>query len=169
DSYDAERRPAGWFAADESSRRIASFQNLAAAPDPTLAHPYILATGAFQHTAGALVSGPDDADDPEPVTEFAPAGRVGTRVPHRWLDGARTRSTIDLAGPGWCLLAGPEAAAPRTDRLPVHRHDLDFLPAGQCLLLRPDQIVAWRGTDPGAAVEVYDGLLRAPAASGAGG
>ncbi|MEV0266157.1 FAD-dependent monooxygenase [Streptomyces sp. NPDC050617] len=168
DSYDAERRPAGWFAADESSRRMASFQNLASAPDPTLAHPYILAVGAFQHTAGALASDPDAADDPEPVTEFAPAGRVGTRVPHRWVDAARTRSTLDLAGPGWSLLAGPEAAAPRTDRLPVHRHDVDFLPAGQCLLLRPDQIVAWRGTDPDAAVEAHNGLLRAPAASGIG-
>ncbi|MEV0276998.1 FAD-dependent monooxygenase [Streptomyces sp. NPDC050610] len=161
DSYDAERRPAGWFAADESSRRIATFQNLAAPPDPTLAHPFVLAAGGFQHTEGALVSGPEATDDPEPVTEFAPAGRVGTRVPHRWLDEARTRSTIDLAGPGWSLLTSPETASPRTDRLPVHRHELDFLPAGECLLLRPDHLVAWRGTDPDRAVEVYDGLLRA--------
>ncbi len=169
DSYDAERRPAGWFVADDSSRRIASFQNLGSAPDPTLAHPFVPAAGAFQYTEGALVSDPAAADDPEPVTEFAPAGRVGTRVPHRWLDEARTRSTIDLAGPGWSILAGPETAAPRTARLPVHRHDVDFLPAGQCLLLRPDHIVAWRGTDLDRAAEVRDGLLRAPVASGAGG
>ena len=69
------------------------------------------------------------------MTEFRPAGRVGTRVPHRWLDEARTRSTIDLAGPGWAVLAG-EA-------------EVDFLPAGHALLLRPDHIVAWRGPGPG--------------------
>ncbi|MEU7040950.1 FAD-dependent monooxygenase [Streptomyces varsoviensis] len=166
DSYGAERRPAGWFIAEQSSRRMASFPNFGTAPDPTLAHPFVFAAGGFQHTEGALVSDPAAADDPEPVTEFAPAGRVGTRVPHRWLDDARTRSTIDLAGPGWSVLAGPEAAAaPRTGGLPVHRHDVDFLPAGQCLLLRPDHIVAWRGTDPDAAADVRHALLRATAAS----
>jgi putative polyketide hydroxylase len=109
DSYDAERRPAGWFAADQSARRTRDLRGLTAGPDPELAHPLVLAAGGFQYPAGALIPDPAGAGDPEPVTEFGPAGRVGTRVPHRWLDGARTRSTIDLAGPGWALLAGAPA------------------------------------------------------------
>ncbi|MGA8116568.1 MAG: FAD-dependent oxidoreductase, partial [Actinocatenispora sp.] len=110
DTYDTERRAAGWFVADQSSRRTQEFRDRVAAPDPTLTHPFVLAAGAFQYPAGALV--PDPAADPEPVTEFAPTGRVGTRIPHRWLDAARTRSTLDLAGPGWALLATPAPAAP---------------------------------------------------------
>jgi len=35
----------------------------------------------------------------------------------------------------------------------------DFLPDGECLLLRPDHIVARRGTDPAAADEVRLKLL----------
>jgi putative polyketide hydroxylase len=143
DSYQAERRPAGWFAADESARRTADLRR-AGAPSDGLAHPYVLAAGGFQYPAGALAG--DPAAEPEPVTEFSPAGRIGTRVPHRWLDRERNRSTIDLAGPGWAVLTG--------------RDDLDFLPPGQCLLLRPDHIVAWRGPSPAAAGGVRAALLQ---------
>jgi putative polyketide hydroxylase len=164
DSYHAERRAAGWFVADQSARRTGSLRDIAAGPDPTLAHPFVLAAGAYQYLEGALARGPGDADDPEPVTEYAPAGRVGTRVPHRWLDDARTRSTVDLAGPGWALLSGGDQPV-ETPGLPSYAADLDFLPAGEHLLLRPDQIVAWRGTDPADVPGVLAALLgtRAPA------
>jgi putative polyketide hydroxylase len=109
DSYDAERRPAGWFIADQSSRRTRDLRSQAEGPDPALAHPLVLATGGFQYPAGALAPDPRRASDPEPVTEFSPAGRVVTRIPHRWLDPARTRSTIDLAGPAWGLVTGGQA------------------------------------------------------------
>ncbi len=158
DSYSAERRPAGWFAADQSTRYTRAFGDPAAAPDPTLAHPFVLAAGGFQYRAGALAVDPDTGHDPEPVTEFAPAGRVGTRVPHRWLDTARTRSTIDLAGPGWALLSAGPVARDRPG-LPAYRVDADFLPPGGHLLLRPDHVVAWRGTDPATATRVMADLL----------
>jgi putative polyketide hydroxylase len=167
DSYDAERRPAGWFAAEQSARRTLDLRG--ATHDPDLAHPFVLVAGGFQYTAGALCG--SNEQDLEPVHEFAPAGRVGTRVPHRWLDGAHTRSTLDLAGPGWALLvAGDlqpwERAA---DGVPVHRLDADFLPTGTALLLRPDDVVAWRGTDVTAPGRVLQQLLhpqaRAPRAS----
>jgi 2-polyprenyl-6-methoxyphenol hydroxylase-like FAD-dependent oxidoreductase len=135
-SYDAERRPAGWFAADQSARRTDTFTS--GTTDPALAHPYVLAAGGFQYTAGALV--PDGSQ--EPVTEFAPAGRPGTRVPHHWLDAARSRSTLDLAGPDWAIVE-------------------DFRGTHECLLLRPDHIVAWRGTSVAKAAEVRDALLAA--------
>lgn len=140
-TYDTERRPAGYFVADQSARRSATFGG---PPDPSLAHPFVLALGGYQHTDGAIT--PGAPTDPEPITEYAPAGRVGTRVPHRWLDQAHTRSTIDAAGPDWAVLSGGGRLA-------------DFLPAGEHLLLRPDQIVAWRGTDPAAAAAARTALL----------
>jgi 2-polyprenyl-6-methoxyphenol hydroxylase-like FAD-dependent oxidoreductase len=142
DSYDAERRPAGWFAADQSARRTADLRAMTASQDPSLAHPYVLTAGGFQYTDGAIACDQVSADDPEPVTEFAPAGRVGTRVPHHWLDTARTRSTIDAAGPGWAILSSTPA-----DHLPTYPVTCGFLAAGESLLLRPDHIVAWRGAD----------------------
>ncbi|WP_252445844.1 FAD-dependent monooxygenase [Pseudonocardia humida] len=162
DSYDAERRAAGWFAADQSTRRTAGFADPTAAADPTLAHPYVLAGGRFRYPAGALVLGPDDVADAEPVTEYAPAVRVGTPLPHRWLDAARTRSTVDLAGPGWALLSGGPTAATAVEDLPVHAVELDGLPPGRCALVRPDQVVAWRGDDPATATRVRADLLAAP-------
>ncbi|MEU9118483.1 FAD-dependent monooxygenase [Streptomyces sp. NPDC048506] len=164
DSYDAERRPAGWFTADQSCRRTLSLRDLASASDPTLAHPFVLAAGGFQYTEGALCNDPAATDDPEPLTEFNPVGRVGTRIPHRWLDPARTRSTIDLAGPGWALVTGNRTPQPVPGRsgsvhLAVHRLDVDFLPAEQSLLIRPDHVIAWRGTDPTAATEAFAALL----------
>jgi 2-polyprenyl-6-methoxyphenol hydroxylase-like FAD-dependent oxidoreductase len=145
DSYDAERRPAGYFVADHSARRSATFgaTATATAPDPSLAHPFVLALGGYQYTNGATA--PHDPADPEPVTEFAPAGRIGTRIPHRWLDQAHTRSTIDKAGPDWAVLEGGGQLA-------------DFLPSGEYLLLRPDHIIAWRGPDPATAAEVRAAL-----------
>jgi 2-polyprenyl-6-methoxyphenol hydroxylase-like FAD-dependent oxidoreductase len=159
DSYDAERRPAGWFAADQSARRTLDLRGTAT-PDPDLAHPFVLVAGGFQYTDGALCRA--DGQDPEPVHEFAPAGRVGTRVPHRWLDEARTRSTLDLAGPGWALLVAgdPRPWERGAGGVAVHGLDADFLPAGTALLLRPDDVVAWRGTDVAAPPRVLRDLLR---------
>jgi putative polyketide hydroxylase len=155
DGYGAERRPAGWFAADQSTRRMAGFTDPAAAEDPTLAHPLVLAGGRFPYPEGALVP---DPDDPEPLTEYAPAVRVGTPVPHRWLDAGRARSTLDLAGPGWALLGGGPTA-PASPGLPAHVVDLPGLPPGRFALVRPDHVVAWRGDDPAQAPRVRDALL----------
>lgn len=152
DSYDAERRPAGWFAADQSARRTDTFR--LGTPDPTLAHPFVLAAGGFQYTAGALV--PDGSR--EPVTDYAPTGRVGTRVPHRWLDPHRTHSTLDLAGPDWAILTGD-----RADHLTT-----DFLAPEECLLIRPDDIVAWRGRSTTEAARTRATLLTASTTAEAG-
>jgi len=165
DSYDAERRPAGWFAADQSSRRTQQIRDRLA-PDPALAHPYVLAAGGFQYTVGALVPGTGSPGDPEPVMRFEPRGRVGTRVPHCWLDPGRTRSTIDLAGPGWALLTTrepPPLTVPvGSPRLDVHQlSEVSFLGPGELVLLRPDQIVAWRGTSPSAALTALRTILDA--------
>jgi putative polyketide hydroxylase len=155
-SYDSERRAAGWFTAEESSRRTLDFRPGAAPADPTLAHPLVLAAGGWQYPRGAICGEPVG----EPVTEFAPSGRLGTRVPHRWLDPARTRSTLDLAGPGWALAVAGEPERWRSHTgIAAHRVEVDFLPPGHALLLRPDHVVAWRGTEPAAAGTALRQLL----------
>ncbi|MBF6507649.1 FAD-dependent monooxygenase [Nocardia farcinica] len=151
DSYDAERRPAGWFAADQSSRRQL---DVTAEPDPTLADPFVLAAGGYQYPAGAFADGPVEA---EPVTEFAPVGRIATRIPHRWLDPCL--STLDIAGPGWALAVSDDPRRWAANALPVHRLDADFLAPGEALLIRPDDVIAWRGTDPTAPAEIREKLL----------
>jgi 2-polyprenyl-6-methoxyphenol hydroxylase-like FAD-dependent oxidoreductase len=163
DSYDAERRPAGWFAADESSRRTQQIQDRSV-PDPTLAHPYVLAAGGYQYPAGALAASAASRADPEPTTRFDPRGRVGTRVPHRWLDQEHARSTIDLAGPDWAILSRRRLplipAAAGEPRVVVHQaDDIDFLDRDELILLRPDHIVAWRGTDLSEALNAFRAIL----------
>jgi hypothetical protein len=140
---------------------VASLRIMSADPDPALAHPYVLAAGGFQYTGGAIARDQVSAADPEPVTEFAPAGRVGTRIPHRWLDTARTRSTIDAAGPGWAILAGTQAPPPGAGGAPVTRVEMDFLAPAESLLLRPDHVVAWRGKepDPDAPARIRSAIL----------
>lgn len=160
DSYDTERRPAGWFAADQSTRRTQQIQDHSAT-DPTLAHPYVLALGGFQYTAGALIPPADPSDDPEPVTRFDPCGRVGTRVPHRWLNPEHTRSTIDLAEPGWAILARQELSCLSDPVVRIHRADsIDFLARDEAVLLRPDHIIAWRGTHPDDAAKALRTILK---------
>lgn len=161
-----ERRPAGWFAADESTRRTRQIQERAA-PDPTLAHPYVLAVGGSQYTAGALIASAADPGDPEPTTRFNPRGRVGTRVPHRWLDPKRASSTIDLAGPHWAILTRHEPAlipaSAGEPRVVVHQaRDIDFGDDDELILLRPDHVVAWRGTGLSEAHDALRTILRPP-------
>ena len=164
DSYDTERRPAGWFAADESTRRTRQIQEHAT-PDPALAHPYVLAVGGSQYTAGALIADAVDPGDPEPTTRFDPRGRVGTRVPHRWLDPKHASSTIDLAGPHWAILTRHELplipAAAGEPRVVIHQAcDIDFGNDDELILLRPDHIVAWRGTELSEARNALRAILR---------
>ena len=179
DSYDAERRPAGWFAADQSSRRTRDLRGLAGGPDPALAHPLVLAAGGFQYPAGALVPGPRGPTRsrsrssarpaasapgsrtagwtwPAPgrrSTWPAPAGRWPTRTGLTRTD-LSDRPDVDRPAPAGPIRTGPT----RTGS--THTGYADFLPAGECLLLRPDHIVAWRGADPAAAAEVLAALLQ---------
>ncbi|WP_232661936.1 FAD-dependent oxidoreductase [Pseudonocardia sp. TRM90224] len=149
-SYDAERRPAGWFAAEQSTMRADD----PGGTGPGHAHPYVLAAGGFQYREGALVG--DGVV--EPVDDFVPTGRAGTRIPHLWLDDGRSRSTLDESGPGWALAVAGDPDGWTRPELLAYRLVADFLPAGQALLVRPDDIVAWRG-DPGDALKVMRRLM----------
>jgi len=90
----------------------------------------------------------------------------GGRPPHAWMpDGP---SLYDLFGPEWTLLAlGPDPPPTQAFEQAAARRGLDLrvlrLPAASLqelyeaplALIRPDQIVAWRGTDGSQAARVW--------------
>jgi len=92
---------------------------------------------------------------PDDYSVYVPTARPGSRAPHAWL--ADGRSTLDLFGPGFTLLAfGPEAAtgaleaafATRGMPLKVERisdQKIADLYEMRFVLVRPDGHVGWRG------------------------
>ena len=108
-----------------------------------------------------------DGTKPPPDTAniYVPTACPGGRPPHAWLEDGR--SLYDTFHTEWTLLAlGPDApdarafedaAAPLGIDLCVVRHTdpgLRELYAAPLALVRPDQIVAWRGRDASMALQV---------------
>jgi 2-polyprenyl-6-methoxyphenol hydroxylase-like FAD-dependent oxidoreductase len=89
------------------------------------------------------------------TTTYTPVADPGARLPHAWLpDGS---SLYDRLGPGFTLLGPPDRADPLLDAAARRGIPLTTLtpPAGypwrdEFLLIRPDQHIAWRTTDPDA-------------------
>jgi 2-polyprenyl-6-methoxyphenol hydroxylase-like FAD-dependent oxidoreductase len=166
DSYDAERRPIAALTVEQAYRRYVDRVDPtlpSAGLGPTLADT-ALELGAIYRSSAVIAEEADEAliEAPE-----QPSGRPGTRLPHQWLDRGDARiSTLDLAGDGFVVLAGPDdrawLAAAERQGLAAHviRED-GFLRAvgltGQgALLIRPDGVIGWRrraaDPDPGPAL-----------------
>ncbi|MBF6327215.1 FAD-dependent monooxygenase [Nocardia transvalensis] len=158
DSYHDERHPIGWYIADQSSIRTGNLRTMTreSIDGTPLADPIALILGT-RYPSGAFL----DDGSPHTMERLDLTGRPGTRIPHRFLpDG---RSTLDLVDTEFTLLTGPAGAPWRDPALPVRVHELDetwcsaagLEPAG-AVLVRPDQVVAWRATslpgDPGSAL-----------------
>ena len=60
----------------------------------------------FRYETGAVIP---DGTAAAPVNPriYVPSDRPGSRFPHRWLDVARTRSTLDWFDTGLTLVTGP--------------------------------------------------------------
>jgi hypothetical protein len=164
DSYDAERQPIAALTVEQAYRRYVE------RVDPTLPSADLepnLADTAIElgavYRSGAVI--PDEEDDGARLEgPETPTGRPGTRLPHRWIDqdGARI-STLDLAGDGFVLLAGPEgqawiAAAERLGLTARRIDDEGFRAAvgvagDGALLLRPDAVIGWRARAAAADAE----------------
>jgi 2-polyprenyl-6-methoxyphenol hydroxylase-like FAD-dependent oxidoreductase len=117
----------------------------------------------------------EDGTDPPPdsANKYIPTACPGGRAPHIWL--STERSLYDIFGFDWTLLRfSPEAQAHRIAAaaaqagmnlkvIDVFREDTRDLYEADLALIRPDQIVAWRGSrDEGAAEIIGRVLVRTP-------
>jgi 2-polyprenyl-6-methoxyphenol hydroxylase-like FAD-dependent oxidoreductase len=176
DTYDAERRPVGQAITEQSLANSISMGRLAdRTPGHTFARPEFLNEqgmifGASYRSTAVIPDGTPPPVLANPVTDYVPSARPGSRAPHAWLerDGARL-STIDLFGRGFVLLAGWRGArwcetarrVAEGSRLPLDAYlvgdaaglgdpDAAWLATygideDGAVLVRPDGHVAWRG------------------------
>lgn len=181
DSYDAERHPVARFTMEQALLRLER-PDLHWDPSRTAERKEAgIADDAVVHLGVRYGSAPPSLHDPERDLDGSP----GSRVPHAWLElperEGRRVSTLDLAGPGFALLAGAEArdwcAAARdaAARLGVEVRVIQMAavdPEGAwcraagvgdhgALLVRPDGFVAWRARGAeGEAGAVMERVLR---------
>lgn len=115
---------------------------------------------------GSPVILPDGSlSPPDSPNTYIPSACPGGRAPHFWL--GPDRSLYDVFGPEWTLLrvgpgapqAGNIVRAAAAARMPLAVVDLPmpellYLYEAPLALIRPDQIVAWRGKTVGNAEEI---------------
>lgn len=159
-TYNQERHPAAYLAAEQSSLRTGGLKDAATWKNggPDFVHPLALYVG-FQYECGAVVA---DGRPPAPLDRLELTGRSGTRMPHLWLDNEKQVSTLDLVGAGLVLITGPEGDGwddprVRSVRLDGEWQSICQLPADGALLVRPDRFVAWR-SDTLPAVSLDEAL-----------
>ena len=118
-----------------------------------------------RYDGSPLIVADGTSPPPDHPNVYVPTACPGGRPPHAWLEDGR--SLYDSFNFEWTLLAlGPDApdatpfiagaAALGLDLQVVHHAApaLCALYEAPLVLIRPDQIVAWRGTDAGLASEV---------------
>jgi len=191
ETYECEREPVDRWITEQTFRNLAS---LRVAPKVTgeatgihegreeFFHGQGLVFGAAYESRAVV---PDSTALPEvanPVSEYVPTARPGSRAPHVWLERAGQRlSTLDLFGTSFVLLTGragtswSQAAAEvaETRHIPLHTFTVgsqgDLVdPGGSwattygveqdgAVLVRPDGHVAWRSrsrmTNPAQALQ----------------
>jgi 2-polyprenyl-6-methoxyphenol hydroxylase-like FAD-dependent oxidoreductase len=178
DSYEAERRPvAAQTIADSAAQEkllAPSFADRLLTGDGHAEVAAALRAKAGEFHSEGLVLGYHYADSPAVVDDGSPipphtplryhgSGRPGARLPHAWLpDG---RSLYDLLGEDFTLLRLGGAESPAFERsarrVPLTVIDLTRISVPErygapLVLIRPDQHVAWRGTDDADADRVLD-------------
>ena len=114
-----------------------------------------------RYDGSPLIAADGTTPPPDAANVYVPTATPGGRAPHVWLgDG---RSLFDRLGFDFTLLrlgpqppsAAPFAAAARSAGIPLQVVEIAAvevreLYGADLVLLRPDQIVAWRGSTPPA-------------------
>jgi putative polyketide hydroxylase len=166
DTYEAERRPVALLCHEQLFARVDVEQGVLAAADVEIFDDRAMVFG--QRYRSTAVLGADDGPPPVRLPDRW-RGEPGTRAPHLWLAGeGEPRSTLDLFGNGWVLLAGADAWVGAAEQagtalgieLTVHRIGIDArtaepdalpaafgLSADGATLVRPDGYIAWRAPD----------------------
>lgn len=118
-----------------------------------------------RYDGSPLIAGDGTQAPPDEPNTYVPTATPGGRPPHAWLDDGR--SLFDTFHSEWTLLAlGDKQPATAAFTTAAHELGLDLkvvahaspalreLYAAPLVLIRPDQIVAWRGADANAAMQV---------------
>jgi 2-polyprenyl-6-methoxyphenol hydroxylase-like FAD-dependent oxidoreductase len=181
ESYELERKPLAMrntSYANRFAQSLGGFEPVPEIEDPTAAGEaarrkageYLEAHGRAEfnipgitfggrYDGSPAIVGDGTSPPPEAMNTYVPSACPGGRPPHAWLpDG---RSLYDLFGFEWTLLClNRPSGLQATDLKLVHLADNSLRDAYQAdyALIRPDQIVAWRGMDPRSALKALDDL-----------
>jgi len=119
--------------------------------------PGITFGGRYDGSPAILSDG--TAPPAETANSYAPTACPGGRPPHYWLpDG---RSLYDLFGFDWTLLSFADSPRPSADDVKIVHMKNDALRdlyGADYALIRPDQIVAWRGNRAEETVQALKAL-----------
>ena len=182
ESYEAERRPLAIRNTSYARRFADSLGNFEPVPeieDDTAqgdaarrrAGEYLEAHGRAEFDIPGITFGgrydgspsivPDGSlPPPEAANTYIPSACPGGRAPHVWL--GESVSLYDRFGFEWtllCLGEGLRAADPRLKIVELKNEEARELYGADYALIRPDQIVAWRGNDPAAGLQAFGELL----------
>jgi 2-polyprenyl-6-methoxyphenol hydroxylase-like FAD-dependent oxidoreductase len=172
DSYHAERQPLGRIITQNALANALSMgRNVRQSnvlPRREFLNEQGLIFGASYQSMAVVPDGTPAVAVDDPVTDYVPSARPGSRAPHVWLmRGNEQISTIDLFGPHFVLLAGRDGGAWRqaaqgiaTSLPPLmaftigrdgdlvdtdgNWHDAYGVDTDGAVLVRPDGHVAWR-------------------------
>ena len=174
DSYHAERQPLAETItraalANAMSMGRTTRQSGAVLPRREFLNEQGLIYGLCYESMPVIPDGTPPVEVTDPVTEYVPSARPGSRAPHVWLQrGGEQLSTIDLFGSHFVLLAGRDGDAWRQA---IHQivpswppligftvggkedlidpdgnwHEAYGVETDGAVLVRPDGYVAWRG------------------------
>jgi 2-polyprenyl-6-methoxyphenol hydroxylase-like FAD-dependent oxidoreductase len=127
-------------------------------------------TFGSRYDRSPIISGESGALPPDEPNTYNPFAGPGGRPPHFWINDEL--SLFDTFGQDWTLLCTGqdiqphknfiEAASRRGINLKVIHHtqiEILNLYEASLILIRPDQIVAWRGNNDDHAIDIIDQVL----------
>ncbi len=142
-------------AGEEARRRAGEYYNAHGRAEFNI--PGITFGGRYDGSPAIVPDG--TSPPPDNPNAYAPTACPGGRPPHLWLpDG---RSLYDCFGFEWTLLAFKPTSIPAGPNLKVlelRNEEARDLYAADLVLVRPDQIVAWRGNSDSDAAAVFSSL-----------
>jgi 2-polyprenyl-6-methoxyphenol hydroxylase-like FAD-dependent oxidoreductase len=181
-SYEAERRPLAVRNTSYARRfadSLGNFEPVAEIEDDSpegeaarrRAGEYLAAHGRAEFNIPGITFGGrydgspavvSDGSTPPPdaANTYVPTACPGGRAPHVWL--AEGDSLYDRFGFEWtllCLGAAPNIEQPDLRVVKIDNEEARDVYGADYALIRPDQIVAWRGNDAAAGLEAFRRLL----------